>query len=154
MQRELAKKLLSDYFPDSSLLADALDEKNINLAQHDIESFRSGAATPNFPTFAALCDLVPSESKEPLLISFPKAAEEWPVDYYDDFFNADWFGKLYLLHKRGLPSFSDYLPQLDQSVHADADAANQAKAASLLSRMNEAQMQAWFEFADSLLSQP
>lgn len=124
-------------------VAAALDEKGLHIAPKTLYNYEKGVSMPNVPIFIALCDIygvsdilsavTPHQSS---VIQFAK--EDWRLDQYNDFFNnRGIFGKIYLLLRDGIPTFSGYEDKLNDFLPSDSDAANRDKFWNLFDQLNE-----------------
>ena len=124
-------------------VAAALDEKGLHIAPKTLYNYEKGVSMPSVPIFIALCDIygvsdilsavAPHKSSA---IRF--ADEDWRLDQYNDFFNnRGIFGKIYLLLRDGIPSFSGYEDALNDCLPSDSDAANRDKFWNLFDQLNE-----------------
>lgn len=123
-----------------------LKEKGIDISEKTLYGYESGVSSPNVQNFIALCDIydiddiigavsgAPHKSK---IENSALASQEWRIDQYNDFFNADLFGKIYLLMKWGIPSFSGYEEKIEKLFPSDSEKANYDLLYSAFIKMNE-----------------
>lgn len=131
-----------------------LKEIGISVAPKTLYGYENGASMPNVPTFIALCDIyevtdiLSSVNQHSSAIHF--ATEDWHFDQYNDFFdNRGVLGKIYLLLRDGIPSFSGYEEKLNECFPKDSEAANFDRLYQLFSELNEVgQSEAFFRLGE------
>lgn len=121
-----------------------LSAKGITLSEKTLYGYENGVSLPNVPTFIALCDIyeiddILGEASHPSteLTVASACTDDWNIDQYNDFFNADLYGKILLLLKWGIPSFSGYEKQLNDTFYKNSRSANEGRLLSLFSMLNE-----------------
>lgn len=105
------------YTPDQ--VVGYLKEKGHSISVKALYAYESGINMPKLGVFLSLCEIyhINDVMKSFGYSTTPSifiSSEEWPLDYYEDFFNATLFEKIYLLVERGVPSFDGYQDRLTQ----------------------------------------
>ena len=131
-----------------------LKEIGFSVAPKTLYGYENGVSMPNVPIFIALCDIygvtdiLSAVSGRNSVIHF--SANDWHPTQYNDFFNnRGVLGKIYLLMRDGIPSFSGYEDQLEKCFPTDSDAANFDRLHKLFSELNEVgQSEAFFRLGE------
>ena len=105
------------YTPDQVI--NLLSEKGHSISTKALYAYESGTNMPKLGVFFSLCEIYKIHdvmksfgySQE---VRISMSSEEWPFDYYEDFFNATLLEKVYLLVERGVPSFEGYQDRMTQ----------------------------------------
>ena len=115
-----------------------LEKYNVNISAKTLYGYESGVSVPKVNTFLYLCDIYGvSDIMGTFGYSSIAAKEDWPIDLYNDFFNTDLLGKVYILVKNGIPSFSGYEEKLESLFFDDSTDANFHKLYAIFSTLNE-----------------
>lgn len=163
MDKKLIAGLLKSHRTTSNLsvqeVIQKLKAKDISISEKTLYGYENGTSTPNVPIFIALCDIyniddiIGAVSGASHSISVDKATiscEEWHIDQYNDFFNADLYGKIYLLLKWGIPSFSGYEKKLGSLFPGNSVNANYDRLYNAFMRLNESGQGMLFDYAELL----
>ena len=146
LDKEVIPHLLRDRRTRKGLSVDQvsakLKEMGLSVASKTLYGYENGTSMPNVPTFIALCDIyevtdiLSAVNAKSSAIHF--SSEEWHLDQYNDFFNnRGVLGKIYLLMRDGIPSFSGYEDKLDECFPKDSEAANFDRLYKIFSELNE-----------------
>jgi len=165
MDKNMVANILKTHRMTSGLSAQEviskLRSKGIHLSEKTLYGYENGVSLPNVPTFIALCDIydiddILGESKRSSIkiCKSGLAVDEWSIDQYDDFFNADLYGKILLLMKWGVPSFAGYEKKLEEQFPQDSTVANFNRLYSLFAGLNESAQGRLFEYANDLAKNP
>lgn len=131
--RELAHLTIED-------VVTKLKDKNIDISSKTLYGYENGVSTPKVNTFLCLCDIYGIQD---IMGTFGYAScvatanNEWPIDLYNDFFNTDLLGKIYILLKNGVPSFEGYEEKLEHSFPSNSEKANFNKLYSSFMKLTE-----------------
>lgn len=131
-----------------------LKEMGFSVAPKTLYGYEKGVSMPNVPIFIALCDIyevtdiLSAVSAKSSAIHF--SDDDWHLDQYNDFFNnRGVLGRIYLLMRDGIPSFSGYEEKLDNCFPKDSEAANFDRLYKLFSELNEVgQSEAFFRLGE------
>lgn len=105
------------YTPDQ--VVSLLSEKGHSISAKALYAYENGTNMPKLGVFFSLCEIyqihdVMNSFGYSSTVKIAIASEEWPLDYYEDFFNANLLEKVYLLIERGVPSFDGYQDRMTQ----------------------------------------
>lgn len=158
----LDKKMIPQFLRDKRIckklsveqVSAKLKDMGFSVAPKTLYGYEKGVSMPNVPIFIALCDIyevtdiLSAVSTKSSAIHF--SDDDWHLDQYNDFFNnRGVLGKIYLLMRDGIPSFSGYEEKLDNCFPKDSEAANFDRLYKLFSELNEVgQSEAFFRLGE------
>ena len=158
LDKEMIPQLLRDKRTCKKLSVEQvsakLKEMGFSVAPKTLYGYEKGVSMPNVPIFIALCDIyevtdiLSAVSAKSSAIHF--SDDDWHLDQYNDFFNnRGVLGRIYLLMRDGIPSFSGYEEKLDNCFPKDSEAANFDRLYKLFSELNEVgQSEAFFRLGE------
>lgn len=135
------------------------NEYKIEISEKTLLGYESSVGTPRVNTFLALCKIyhitdVMQEFGYSTPLKLATGESEWTYDEYNDFFKGNLLEKIYLLLKKGVPSFSGYEKQLEECFPPNARMANFDRLYNLFSSLDEASQTAVFHTIDDLKGNP